>query len=49
LEGCISEEKDSFDLINFSNDLNFGANALNPGKELEQRLTSTLKGISQTY
>ncbi|TNV83616.1 hypothetical protein FGO68_gene15684 [Halteria grandinella] len=47
LEGCISEEKDSFDLINFSNDL--AVNTLQPARDLEQRLTTTLKGISQTY
>ena len=46
----IEEEKDSFDLLNFSNDLNLvGMNSIPKTKELQERLTSTLKGISSTY
>lgn len=41
-EGCLQEEKDSFDLLNFSNDANLNGMNLKPMKELESRLTSTL-------
>ena len=41
-DGAIIEEKDSFDMLNFSNDLNLAGVNLNQGKELEERLNSTL-------
>lgn len=48
-EGTQQEEKDSFDLLNFSNDINLADINLNAGKDLENRLTSTLEGITTTY
>jgi hypothetical protein len=48
-EGTQYEEKDSFDQLNFSNDINLTGMKLNTFKELETRLTSTLQGIQTTY
>lgn len=48
-EGTQQEEKDSFDLLNFSSDMNLAGINLNSGKDLENRLTTTLEGITTTY
>jgi len=45
----MEEEKDSIDQINFSNDLHLGGLKQLPVLELEDRITSSLKGIASTY
>jgi|LauGreDrversion4_2_1035121.scaffolds.fasta_scaffold735659_1 hypothetical protein len=43
------EEKDSFDLLNFSNDQHLGGMKKLPVVELESRIASSLNGIASTY
>ena len=48
-EGSLNDERDSFDMLNFSNDINLAGMNMMASKDLENRLTNTLHGISSTY
>jgi hypothetical protein len=48
-ENAVIEEKDSFDHLNFSTDSNLVGININAAKDLENRLTSTLEGITTTF